>query len=153
VCVCVCVCVCVWERERERETETETETETERQRQTETDRDRERDREREQRHGDTEAQRLTQRQRHTQRDKGRRKNQSPLFHNCSITSTFLVQVISWLFLLLLDIFFIHISNVVPFPCLPSGKSLSPLHPPAFVKVLPHSPTPSFLLWYSPTLGH
>jgi hypothetical protein len=44
------------------------------------------------------------------------------------------------FFLLLDIFFIYISNVIPFPGLPPGNPLS--H--ASMRMLPHSPTHSCL---------
>jgi hypothetical protein len=49
--------------------------------------------------------------------------------------------------------FIYISNVFPFPGLPSGNPY-PIPPtPAFMRVLPHPPTPVFPPWHSPTLGH
>ena len=44
------------------------------------------------------------------------------------------------FFLLLDIFFIYISNVISFPSLPSGNSLIYPLPPVSMRVLPHSPT-------------
>jgi hypothetical protein len=48
---------------------------------------------------------------------------------------------SWLlffFFLLLDIFFIYISNVIPFPCSPSGNTLSHPTSPCFCKGTPPS---------------
>jgi hypothetical protein len=50
---------------------------------------------------------------------------------------------------LLDIFFIYISNVVPFPSFPSEKSpiLSP------IPLLPDPPTPASWPRHSPILGH
>jgi hypothetical protein len=54
-----------------------------------------------------------------------------------------------LFGFLLDIFFIYIPNVFPFPGLPFGTPLShPPPPPAYMSVLPHPPTPYCL----PALG-
>jgi hypothetical protein len=44
------------------------------------------------------------------------------------------------FFLLLDIFFIYISNVILFPGLPSGNPLFYSPPPVSMKVLHHSPT-------------
>ena len=59
-------------------------------------------------------------------------------------------VFCFLFFLLLDIFFIYISNVnIPFPGLPSGN---PPHS-ASMRVLPHPPISAFQSWHSPTLGH
>jgi hypothetical protein len=51
-----------------------------------------------------------------------------------------------LFLLLLDIFFIYILNVIPFP----GLTSNPAPPPI---LLTNQPTPASLSWHSPTLGH
>jgi hypothetical protein len=51
--------------------------------------------------------------------------------------------------LLLDIFFIYISNIIPFPSFPSENPLSP--PPA--SQLTNPPTPAFWPWHSPILGH
>jgi hypothetical protein len=54
-----------------------------------------------------------------------------------------------LFLLLLDIFFIYISNVISFPGFPSEK-----HPlPYPLPLLTNPPTPASWPWHSPTLGH
>ena len=53
----------------------------------------------------------------------------------------------YFFPLLLDLFFICISNVISFPCLPSRNSLS--HPPSPTQ----PPTPAFQPWHSPTLRH
>ena len=50
------------------------------------------------------------------------------------------------FLFLLDIFFIYISNVIPFPSFPSENPLSP--PPAPHLIHFHSWS-----WHSPILGH
>jgi hypothetical protein len=63
------------------------------------------------------------------------------------------KTIFFFFFYLLDIFFIYISNVVPFPGSPLlAKPPIPLPPPpASVRVLP--PTPASLPWHSPTLGH
>jgi hypothetical protein len=58
----------------------------------------------------------------------------------------------------LDIFFIYISNAIPFPSpppthrIPLSHAPSPCfyedaHPPT------HPPTPTSLPWHSPTLGH
>ena len=49
----------------------------------------------------------------------------------------------------LDIFFIYISNVIPFPSFPSEKSpiLFPL------PLLTNLPTPASWPWHSPILGH
>ena len=60
-----------------------------------------------------------------------------------------------LFFVLLDIFFIYISNVIPFPRSPSENPLSNPPSPCFYKGVPstHSPTPASLSWHSPTLGH
>jgi hypothetical protein len=46
----------------------------------------------------------------------------------------------FIFYILLIIFFIYISNVIPFPCFPSGNPLSPPPLLASMKVLPHPPT-------------
>ena len=54
---------------------------------------------------------------------------------------------------LLDIFFIYISNVIPFPGFPPGKPLSYPCSPASMRVLSHPLTPASLLWHSPTMGH
>ena len=53
----------------------------------------------------------------------------------------------YFFPLLLDLFFICISNVISFPGLPSRNSLS--HPPSPTQ----PPTPAFPPWHSPTLRH
>jgi hypothetical protein len=54
-----------------------------------------------------------------------------------------LQIITFLFLL--DIFFIYISNVIPFPGFPSENPLSHLPPHiAFMRVLRHPPTHSHL---------
>jgi hypothetical protein len=53
-----------------------------------------------------------------------------------------------LFFLLLDIFFIYISNVIPFPGFPSRNPLSHTLSPASVRVFSHPPTYSYL----PTLA-
>ena len=60
-----------------------------------------------------------------------------------------------IFFVLLDIFFIYISNVIPFPRSPSENPLSNPPSPCFYKGVPstHSPTPASLSWHSPTLGH
>jgi hypothetical protein len=58
---------------------------------------------------------------------------------------FLLTQSRFLFLfLLLDIFFIYISNVIPFPGFPSRNSLSPPLPSASVRVLLYLPTHSHL---------
>jgi hypothetical protein len=59
-------------------------------------------------------------------------------------------VFSFFFSLLLDIFFIYISNT-PFPGLPSGNPYPSPPPTVSMKVLAHPPTPAFPLWHSPTL--
>lgn len=47
---------------------------------------------------------------------------------------------------LLDIFFVYISNVIPFPgSSPPPNSLSHPSPPASMRVFPHVPTHSYLL--------
>jgi hypothetical protein len=51
-------------------------------------------------------------------------------------------------LLLLDIFFIYILNVIPFPGFPSKK-----HPPPLFPLLTNPPIPASLRWYSHTLVH
>jgi hypothetical protein len=49
----------------------------------------------------------------------------------------------------LDIFFIYISNVIPFPGFPSEKHPAPPpHP-----LLTNPPTPAFWPWHFPLLGH
>ena len=53
------------------------------------------------------------------------------------------------FFILLDIFFIYISNVFPFSGFPSENHLS-LSP---IPLLTNPPTPASLSWCSPTLGH
>jgi hypothetical protein len=50
---------------------------------------------------------------------------------------------------LLDIFFIYISNYIPFLHFASKKS--PI--PSPISLLTNSPTPASLSWHSPTLGH
>ena len=54
-----------------------------------------------------------------------------------------------------DIFFIYISNVIPFPGSPEVPYPIPLPPPpASMRVFPHLPIHSHLPpWHSPTLGH
>ena len=49
-----------------------------------------------------------------------------------------------LFLLLLDILFIYISNVTPFSSFPSRNPLTHPLPPAFMRVFAHPPTHSYL---------
>ena len=60
------------------------------------------------------------------------------------------------FSLLLYIFFIYISNVIPFPSFPSRNCISHLLYPCFYEVSPqpstHPYTPGSLLWHSYTLG-
>jgi hypothetical protein len=51
-----------------------------------------------------------------------------------------------LLLFLLDIFFIYISNFIPFPGFPSESP----HP---LPLLTNPPSPASLPWHSPTLGH
>jgi hypothetical protein len=51
----------------------------------------------------------------------------------------------------LDIFFIYISNVIPFPGFPSKKHLLPI--PSPLPLLTNPPTPASWSWHSPTLGH
>ena len=67
-------------------------------------------------------------------------------------SCFFFFFLSLFFFFKLDIFFIYISNVFPFPCLPS-RNPHLLLSPATMRVLPHPPTPIFLPQHSPTLGH
>jgi hypothetical protein len=58
-----------------------------------------------------------------------------------------------IFSLLLDIFFIYISNFMPFPGFPPKGPYSippPPHPPLWS---PNPPTFASLSWHSPTLGH
>jgi hypothetical protein len=50
---------------------------------------------------------------------------------------------------LLDIFFIYISNVNPFPSFPSENPLIP----SCLLLLPNPPTPTSWPWHSPILGH
>jgi hypothetical protein len=52
---------------------------------------------------------------------------------------------------LLDIFFIYISNIIPFPGFPSEKHPAPLTSP--FPLLTNPPTPTFWPWHSPTLEH
>ena len=54
--------------------------------------------------------------------------------------------------LLLDIFFIYISNIIPFPSRPTPHSIPP-PPAASVRIFPHPPTPASLPWHSAILGH
>ena len=54
---------------------------------------------------------------------------------------------------LLDIFFIYISNVFPFPNLPFGNLLPPTLTPVSVRVLLPPSTPAFPPWHSSILGH
>jgi hypothetical protein len=58
-------------------------------------------------------------------------------------------------LFLLDIFFLYISNVIPFPGFPSANTIS--HPPTpyFYEGVPstHPPTLASPSWHSPILGH
>ena len=49
---------------------------------------------------------------------------------------------------LLDIFYIYISNIIPFPGIPSENPIP--HP---SPLLTNPGTPSSLSWHSPTLGH
>jgi hypothetical protein len=49
-----------------------------------------------------------------------------------------------------DIFYIYVSNVIPFPGFTSEKH-PPLMPP--LHMLTNPSTPSFWPWHSPTLGH
>jgi hypothetical protein len=59
----------------------------------------------------------------------------------------------WLFFLLVDIYFIYISNVFPFLDLPSGKPYPIPLLPASMKYSPtHIPTPTFMPRNSPILG-
>jgi hypothetical protein len=51
---------------------------------------------------------------------------------------------NWFFFLLLYIFFIYISNAIPFPGLLSGSSLTLHSPPDFRRMLPHWPIHSHL---------
>jgi hypothetical protein len=55
---------------------------------------------------------------------------------------------SFLFYFLLDIFFIYVSNAIPFP---SFLSESSLYPPTALLSKPHNPTS--WPWHSPILGH
>ena len=58
------------------------------------------------------------------------------------------------FFLLLDIFFIYISNVILFPGFPSGNLLSHAPFPASMRLFPHLPTtPASQPWNSSRLGH
>jgi hypothetical protein len=66
----------------------------------------------------------------------------------NLSAFLLMHSHSFLFLFLLDIFFIYISNVIPFPSLPSRNPPSPPH-----SLLPNPPTPASWPWHSPTLGH
>jgi hypothetical protein len=52
-------------------------------------------------------------------------------------------------LFLLDIFFIYISNFIPFPLLPTENPPMP----SPLLLLTNPPTPAFLSWHSSTLGH
>jgi hypothetical protein len=53
------------------------------------------------------------------------------------------------YLFLLDIFFIYISNVIPFPSFPSENPLSP----SALPLLPNPPLPASWPWHFPILGH
>jgi hypothetical protein len=55
--------------------------------------------------------------------------------------------------ILLDSFFIYISNVIPFPGFPFENLLSHLYPPASMRVFSLPPIPPSLPWHSPTLEH
>ena len=55
--------------------------------------------------------------------------------------------------LLLDIFFIYISIVIPFPGLPFRNLLSHPNSPCLYEAVPLSPTPTLQSWHSPILGH
>jgi hypothetical protein len=52
---------------------------------------------------------------------------------------------------LLDIFFIYISNVIPFPGFPSEKHPIPI--PSTLPLLTNPPTPASWPWHSPTRRH
>jgi hypothetical protein len=65
----------------------------------------------------------------------------------------LLLLLLLLLLIFLDIFFIYISNVFPFPGLPFWSPHPIPPPPASMRVLPHLPTPILLPWHSTTLGH
>jgi hypothetical protein len=68
------------------------------------------------------------------------------------TKGFFIVVVVLVFLFVfLDIVFIYISNVIPFPSFPSENSLSsPLSP---LPLLPNPPTSASWPWHSPILGH
>ena len=55
------------------------------------------------------------------------------------------------FIVLLDIFFIYISNVIPFPGFPSKNPLP--HTLSPLPLLTNVPTPASWPWHSPILGH
>ena len=57
------------------------------------------------------------------------------------------------FRIFLDILFIYISTIIPFPSFPSAISHLILPPPVSVRVLTYPPSPASLPWLSPTQGH
>jgi hypothetical protein len=56
---------------------------------------------------------------------------------------------SLIFLILLDIFFIYISNFIPFPGFPSENPIYPISLPLLTNLL----TPASLSWHYSILGH
>jgi hypothetical protein len=58
-----------------------------------------------------------------------------------------------LLMFLLDIFFIYVSNVIPFFGPPPENPYPFPSPPATMRVFPHPPILASLPWHSPTIGH
>ena len=65
-----------------------------------------------------------------------------------VTSQTRNRISSSSFAFLLDIFFIYISNVIPFPSFPSENPL-----PSYLPLFPNPPTPTSWPLLSPILGH
>lgn len=73
---------------------------------------------------------------------------------CLSNPTYIKQFFSYF--LLLDIFFVCISNVTPFSCFPYREPYSIPPPPASIEGVPPSTHLFFsasLPWHSPTIGH
>jgi hypothetical protein len=69
------------------------------------------------------------------------------YYICSLSFYYGIDLYHFLFLLL-DIYYIYISNAIPFP---RFLSESPLYTP--LALLPYPPTPASWPWNSPVLGH
>jgi hypothetical protein len=71
------------------------------------------------------------------------------FQSYTLATSFFFSI--FLKFILLDILFIYISNVIPFPGFPCKNPLSPSPQP--LPLLTNLPTPTSWSWHSPTLGH